>query len=595
MDFVDTIRRRYRGGRDRLFLLHGNTSDLFPFTNGDGKEQLLTLPDYLYLAVSASAPSADDRVWMHFSIGFGVRWMNDPASNGSARVARLLGSDGSKRVATIREPIAFFRTVDEVCTRTEVVKDAFGERRAPIPLRIIVTEAHLVLPEAQPAFMRLEDRETLVLLKRFAKEPFYDATDTLIVCVTDTLSAIHRELREDAVTLEVPRPSEVDMGRFVERSVGRVPVHVPTKELPRLKSLASGLTYRQLENVLTETTAIGEPLTAEYLATRRKELVARDYGDHLEFFEPTWSLDDVGGSREAVAELRHLSESLARGERDIPSGIILAGQNGIGKTFIAKAFLGTAKIPGVFLKPFQDFLLGASERNWEKIATALRSAGQIGVLVDEADAQMGQRSGVDVHEVSKRIFAAQMQLMGDPRYRGRILWILMTCRPDRLAPDVKRPGRCERVIPLFPIVAHEDAAEMLAALVRNLTTYDGYRFADDMTQRANGLDPALLDAFIGRTGAQIERLLRRAKRRSGGDPVSVASLRATIESEKELDAEPEAYELQRLVAVVEAVETENDDLIPPFYVSAIRNTYGGVVGVKRRVSELRANVDGGFR
>ncbi len=39
--------------------------------------------------------------------------------------------------------------------------------------------------------------------------------------------------------------------------------------------------------------------------------------------------------------------------------------------------------------------------------------------------------------------------MGDTRYRGRIIWMLLTSRPDRLPVDLKRQGRAEIHIPLF--------------------------------------------------------------------------------------------------------------------------------------------------
>src|SRR5438046_9839342 len=47
--------------------------------------------------------------------------------------------------------------------------------------------------------------------------------------------------------------------------------------------------------------------------------------------------------------------------------------------------------------------------------------------------------------------------MGDTRYRGQIIWMLLTCRPDLLPIDLKRQGRCEVHVPLF---APQDASEI---------------------------------------------------------------------------------------------------------------------------------------
>lgn len=587
---VDTIERRYRGGRDRLFIVHGNTGDFFPFISESG-EALLTLPDYLFHALTSRSGRSEQRIWMHYSIGHDIRWLKGTGQDGSERMARLLGTKGPERVSFIRQPIEFFKMIEALCLRRE--KQADGTDGAVIPLRIVVTDAHLILPQAQTVFMRLEDRELLVLLKRFARDPLYDATDTLIVLITDSLSGLHHELVEEAVTLEASRPSEQLMADFLSRAVTRTGVRVEPDDVPRLRRLSVGLTFRQVENILAETAVAQGVLTSQFLGERRQELCKREYGQHLEFFEPTWTLDEVGGSHEAVTELRQLAEAFARGDRDIPSGIILTGQNGIGKTFLAKAFLGTAGVTGVLLKPFQDAPLGSTERNWESISTALRSAGQICVLVDEADAQMGQRSGQTVHEVSKIIFAKQMQLMGDPVYRGKIFWILMTCRPDHLAPDVKRPGRCERMIPLFPVSNESEAAEIFVAQLKRLVRQDGYRFEDVLTTSGLTGEPELLTLMIGKTGAQIERLLRKAKRQADDQPISRASIHSVLAAEKDLEAEPQAYELQRLIAILEAIETENDDLIPAFYRQELAEKYTGPQGARRRMEELRASVDSG--
>jgi hypothetical protein len=497
---------------------------------------------------------------------------------------------GARKLENAGAPINFFCMLDSICTRCEKTK--FVENAgAPIPLRVIVTDAHLIVPEAQTVFMRQEDRELLVLLKRFASEPRYDATDMLLILITDALSGIHHELRECAVTIEIPRPSEQAIGDHLDRVTLGKDIIKPD-ELAPMKRLFTGLTVRQVQNIVVEHIVTRSNLTSAVLTNRRRELISRDYGDTMEFFDPTWTLDDVGGSVEAVEEMRWLAQALKEGRRDIPTGIVLTGQNGIGKTYAVKGLLGSAGITGVFLKSCMDPLLGVAERNWERSATALRSAGQIAVVIDEADSQMGQRIGPNIHEVSKKIFAAQMQLMGDPEFRGKIFWILMTCRPDKLAPDVKRPGRCERMIPLFPCTTNEEVAAILAVQINLRRKKDGYVFAPDLQGATAGGLAVISVRLVGKTGAQIENLLHRANRASKGQPINCDSLLRQLQVEEEFQAEPAAYELQRLIAIIEAVETENIDLIPPFYREQLAKKYDGVEGAKKRIQELRFLVDG---
>ncbi|MDO8598957.1 MAG: ATP-binding protein, partial [bacterium] len=358
----------------------------------------------------------------------------------------------------------------------------------------------------------------------------------------------------------------------------------------RCVRLAVGLTRRQLESIAAECRFTKDKeLTAAHLDARRKELLGRDFNDLLEFYEPEWTLDDVGGAAEAKAELMDLAAMLKSGDRDIPAGYIVGGQNGVGKTYLLKGFAGTAGITVIILKPFKASGYGESERNWDRIATALKSAGQVIVIVQEADGMLGQRTGQNVHETSKAVLMQQLALMGDPAYRGKILWMLDTCRPDKLAPDVKRPGRCERIIPLFPETTEAGVQAILEAQVRLLTRKDGYTFEEAFFTR---LDTRVTMNLVRKTGAQIERVLRRARkqmRQEGAPAITVKHVRHVLATDT-IRAEPEAYELQRLIAMNEAIEHENADLIPPLYLTQMQDG-GGIGPLKERIEVLRRRCD----
>src|SRR4030095_9891418 len=48
-----------------------------------------------------------------------------------------------------------------------------------------------------------------------------------------------------------------------------------------------------------------------------------------------------------------------------------------------------------------------------------------------------------------RVFASIASFMGNTEYRGKIIWFLLTCRPDLLPIDLKRQGRAEEHLGLF--------------------------------------------------------------------------------------------------------------------------------------------------
>src|SRR5207237_5500777 len=70
--------------------------------------------------------------------------------------------------------------------------------------------------------------------------------------------------------------------------------------------------------------------------------------------------------------------------------------------------------------------------------------------------------------VSERVFASLAAFMGDTRRRGKVLWFLMTSRPDLVPVDLKRQGRAEEHIALFPPATVEERALVFDALRERL-------------------------------------------------------------------------------------------------------------------------------
>src|SRR5438046_3743614 len=90
----------------------------------------------------------------------------------------------------------------------------------------------------------------------------------------------------------------------------------------------------------------------------------------------------------------------------------------------------------------------------------------IAVIVDEADAELGDRSSSGDSGVSSRVFAQIAQFMGNTEYRGKVIWFLLTSRPDLLAVDLKRQGRAEEHLALFYPETLEDRKSMLEAMLK---------------------------------------------------------------------------------------------------------------------------------
>jgi len=85
--------------------------------------------------------------------------------------------------------------------------------------------------------------------------------------------------------------------------------------------------------------------------------------------------------------------------------------------------------------------------------------------VDEADQALGRRnSSGDSSGVSGRVYSMMAEEMSKTSNRGKILWVLASSRPDLIEVDLKRPGRVDVKVPLFPTATAAESLQLIGAL-----------------------------------------------------------------------------------------------------------------------------------
>src|SRR5204862_8088281 len=112
---------------------------------------------------------------------------------------------------------------------------------------------------------------------------------------------------------------------------------------------------------------------------------------------PRHGLDSVGGMREAKEYLRDITETIKQGNHEeAPMGILICGPVGTGKTFLSECFAKDCGLNVVEFKNSRDKWVGSTEAKLEKVLNLLQALSPIVVLIDEADAALGNRdSGGD--------------------------------------------------------------------------------------------------------------------------------------------------------------------------------------------------------
>ena len=123
-------------------------------------------------------------------------------------------------------------------------------------------------------------------------------------------------------------------------------------------------------------------------------------------------------------------------------GYLICGPVGTGKTFLAECYAGSIGIPCVTLKNFRSKYVGETEGNLQQVLAVLRSLGPVVVIIDEADAALGNRQADGDSGTSARVFSMIAAQMGNTRYRGRIVWMLLDLAARSAAdrPEAAGPG-----------------------------------------------------------------------------------------------------------------------------------------------------------
>jgi transitional endoplasmic reticulum ATPase len=153
---------------------------------------------------------------------------------------------------------------------------------------------------------------------------------------------------------------------------------------------------------------------------------------------------------EVKKDLLVLADNIREGRRSrVPMGMLFTGPMGTGKTFVAEAFAKECGLPTIKFKNFRSKWVGATEGNLERILTVIKAIGQVVVIIDEGDRAFGNSDGEGDGGTSSRVIARIKEFMSDTSNRGRILFLVMTNRPDKLDVDLKRAGRLDRKIPFL--------------------------------------------------------------------------------------------------------------------------------------------------
>jgi transitional endoplasmic reticulum ATPase len=279
-----------------------------------------------------------------------------------------------------------------------------------------------------------------------------------------------------------PAAADIDLDELVRRTEGMTPASiekvVDTAALEVFRDATQ--TGRQLE------------LGTEHLIRAVDGLGGQD--------RPTvehWTWDSLVLPPTVKAQLQQLQaviedpEAARRFGVDPPTGLLLAGPPGTGKTTVAKVLAAQARCSfyPVSGADVMSKWVGESEGNIRRLFERARANRPSIVFIDEIDAIAGRRGAVEVHDTQVNQLLAEID--GVAGQRG-VFVVGATNRPDQIDPAMLRGGRLSRTI----VLGLPDEAGRLAILrlaTARMPTV-GVRL-EDLARETDGMSPADLKAL----------------------------------------------------------------------------------------------------
>ncbi|PIE98979.1 MAG: AAA family ATPase [Treponema sp.] len=533
---------KYCSKTTNLYLVHGNIRDFLPHKIDAGQFMFVRIQDYI-----AEVIFGNKDIIIFYNKSTGISFcLKEVRKDYINTMSKLFPNEDPKNFFS-RNPFEAFRFLE-----------TYFMQKIGHNLRIIliIDYAEAVVPAAEISKLDEVDRYSFVTFHKWSHDPKFTDEDISIIMLTENLNDVNCRLVASPTTvkIEIPLPDEETRTNYL-RSIKNKKDKDLDLILDRgvcveaLGKLSSGLNLFNLKQLIGEAFQDEKPITIDYLTQKKRKMIEAEAAGLLEFVLTQHNLDYIAGHEFVKKRFKLAAKALKTGRIEVmPMGYLIAGPIGTGKTFMVSAFANEIGVPMVKLKNLQSRWKDSAESGLEKILTILKAMSPVAVMIDEADMILAGGRGKDAPTENAGLVAQLINFMGNTEYRGKIIWFLITSRPDLIPIDLKRQGRAEEHLALFYPQNTNEKIELFKTLQKKLRI------------KGSEVDFAKIVRSIkfSVSGADIESILVRARMQASSENrvmITTKDLLATI-----ADFIPPTYpyeiELQNIVAALECTSKE---------------------------------------
>ncbi len=480
-EFLDELSRAYTDRGKSVILLTGNTRDWFwtesVRTDAGTHSGFLPLEQRLYQELH------DKLLVVRMDAAAGIS-LYDPADRDELlRVSALADATANEHQKLGNVAALVDRCFDEPLPALVLLKRiSEGFQRARLakggnvkPLCVIFQYAGSLFPCGEWTRLSELDRQRLVTFLSWITAPKFTASSDLVILIADTRAEISAKILAEPATeqIEAALPDIEDRRLFAAHFVARkagVTFDMGADGQEDFVIATAGLKLTNVEDILEVGLRSRTPVTRKAVVDEVNVMLKADLGEIIQVLVPDHGTKDIVGHENTGAIFREAFLQCDNPDTAV-SAILVSGPNGGGKTFQLQAYAAESGRVVIMLAGLRSMWFGETDRLFERLYLYIHRYGKLIILVDEAHTAFGSVHSSNTHETEKRLAGNIIQMQGDATLLGKVVWGLMTARPDELDPDVK--SRAPLQIPIFDL-----EGDARGVFVRELFARRGVRLAD---------------------------------------------------------------------------------------------------------------------